>query len=110
MSTLSSDQLSDIQADLGIDNTGTVFTDAELHRLFTRAGADYDRTVVYALDQLMMDAAKLNDYTSGASQEKKSQVFTQLKAMREMWARRAGVGLGTVRAGVIDMDFQEKGD
>jgi hypothetical protein len=110
MSTLSSDQLADLQVDLGISSDGSVFTDAELNRLFTRAEADYDRTVVYALDQIMVDAAKLNDYTAGASEEKKSQVFTALEKMRGIWARRAGVGLGTVRAGVIDMDFMEKGD
>lgn len=110
MATLSAAQLGDIQADLGIGQDGAVFTDAELSRLYTRAESDYDLTVVYALEQLMVDAAKLNDYTAGSSSEKKSQVFAQLKAMREMWAKRAGVGFGELGAGVIDLDFMEKGD
>jgi hypothetical protein len=110
MATLTADQLADMQGDLGIGSTGDVFTDKELSRLYTRAGSDYDLTVVYALDQLLVDAAKLNDYTAGASSEKKSQVFNQLKMMRAMWGVRAGVGQGTLRAGVVDLDFQDKGD
>jgi hypothetical protein len=35
-------------------------------------------------------------------------VFAQLKLMREMWARRAGIGLGDLQAGVIDLDFMDK--
>lgn len=110
MATLSSDQLADIQADLGISDDGAVFTTAELNRLFTRADGEYDLAVVYAIDQLLMDASKFNDYKAGSSSESKSQVFQQLTKMREMWGRRAGVGLGTLRAGVIDLDFMEKGD
>jgi len=110
VATLTSDQLSDMQADLGISDDGAVFTNADLNRLFTRADADYDLAVVYAIDQLMMDASKFNDYRAGSSSESKSQVFKHLQAMREMWGRRAGVGLGTLRAGVIDLDFMEKGD
>ena len=71
MATLSAAQLGDIQGDLGIGSDGAVFTDSELHRLYTRADSDYELTVVYALEQLMVDAAKLNDYTAGSSSEKK---------------------------------------
>jgi len=110
MATLSSDQLGDMQGDLGISDDESVFTDDELNRLFTRADGDYDLGMVYALDQLLMDAAKLNDYMAGSSSEKKSQVFAQLEKMRKLWGTRAGVGAGILRAGVIDLDFMEKGD
>jgi hypothetical protein len=66
--------------------------------------------MVYAINQLLMDAAKFNDYAAGSSSEKKSQVFDHLKAMRELWAEQAGVGRGALSAGVIDLDFMEKGD
>ncbi len=107
---LSDDQITDLRADLGIQSAGAVFTDAELDRLYTRADGDYDLAVVYAIDQLLMDAAKFNDYTAGSSSEKKSQVFAQLKDVRTLWAERAGVVGGVMRAGVIDLDFMEKGD
>ena len=110
MATLSADQLGDLYGDLGIGSDGAVFTDTELHRLYTRADGDYDLAVVYGVEQIMMDAAKFNDYTAGSSTEKKSQVFAQLKEMRGIWAARAGVSGGTLQAGVVDLDFMEKGD
>ena len=110
MAELSDDQRSDIQADIGIDSDQTVFTDAELDRLYTRASSDYDTAVVYALDQLLADAAKFNDYTAGASSERKSQVFENLMKLRNLKASMAGVGMGTIKAGVVDLDFMEKGD
>lgn len=110
MATLDSDQLSDIQGDLGIVADEAVFTDDELHRLYTRAVSSYDLAVVYALDQLLMDAAKFNDYKAGSSSESKSQVFKHLQDVRKVWGQRAGVGYGALSAGVIDLDFQEKSD
>lgn len=80
---LTTDQLTDFQADLGIGNDQSVFTDAELQRLFTRAGEDYSLAVVLALRQLMTSAAKLNDYTVGQTEEKRSQIFKQLKEALE---------------------------
>ena len=107
---LSDQQIMDMRADLGIGSAGAVFTDAELDRLYSRAGSDYDKAVVYGIEQIMMDAAKLNDYRAGSSQESKSQVFEHLQAMREVWGRRAGMLYGALQAGVVDLYFQEKGD
>lgn len=77
--TLTSDQLSDLQADLGITSDQSVFTDSELNRLFTRAVGDYELTITYAVRQLLMQAARFNDYTVGQTSESKSQVYKQLK-------------------------------
>ena len=101
--------LADLQGDLGISTDQTVFTDAELERLYLRAASDYSLAMVYGLRQLLMDAAKLNDYKAGQSSESKGQVFDHLKAMLEMWAAEAGVSAGKLTAGVIDLDFVEKG-
>jgi hypothetical protein len=103
-------QRSDLQADLGIGSDQTVFTDAQLDRLYARAGDVYELTMCYALDQLLVDAAKLNDYKAGQSSESKSQVFKQLQEMRALWGKRAGVGYGTLAGGVIDLDFMEEAD
>lgn len=110
MAALTSELRRDLQADLGIGDDQDIFTNSELDRLYTRAAADYDLTVVYALDQIMVDAAKLNDYRAGSSSESKSQVFEHLQAMRTLWADRAGVCGGRLTAGVVDLDFMEKGD
>lgn len=110
MAELTSELRMDMQADLGIGSAQTVFTNSELDRLYTRAESDYDLAMVYALDQLMMDAAKLNDYRAGSSSESKGQVFEHLRAMRALWAERAGVTGGKLVAGVADLDFMEKDD
>lgn len=107
---LSADQLADFQADLGISSDESVFTDAELNRLYTRAEDDYDTAVALGIRQLMMDAAKLNNYTVGSSSEQKAQVFDHLKAMWEMWSKAAGIGGGALQAGVLDLDFMEKSE
>lgn len=87
MATLDSDQLTDIRADIGDD--GTVFSDAELHRLYTRTSSDYNKAVVLALRQLLMNAAKLHDYRIAQSSESRSQVFKHLKMMLEYWEEKA---------------------
>lgn len=89
MASLTSTQRTDLQADLGISSDEAVFTNTELDRLYTRAGSDYNKTVVLAVRQLLMNAAKFNDYTAGDTQEKKSQVFKNLKQMYDMWSEEA---------------------
>jgi hypothetical protein len=107
---LTADQLSDMQADLGISNSQAVFTDTELNRLYARAESSYELAVTMAFRQLMADAAKFNDYTAGQSSERKSQVFDHIKAMCEWWTKEAGLGgLVPLSAGTIIQDFQEPG-
>lgn len=83
MADLSADQLTDFRADIGDD--GTVFSDAELNRLYTRAESDYNLAIVLAFRQLMTNAAKLHDYTLAQSSERQSQVFDHLKTMLTYW-------------------------
>lgn len=104
---LTSEQLADMQADLGIGADEKVFTDAELNRLFARSSSDFNLAVAIGFRQLMADTAKFNDYTAGQSSEKKSQVFDHVKAMYELWLREAGGGLAPLVAGTIVQDFQE---
>lgn len=85
---LTSDQIVDLRGDLGDTGATPAFSDAELDRLYVRAAESYEQTVVMAIDQLLMNAAKLNDYTAGQTHEKKSQVFDHLKSMRAIWAER----------------------
>ncbi len=89
MTDLSADQLADLQADLGIGDSEGVFTDAALSRLYTRADGDYNLTVTLAIRQLLMNAVRFNDYTSGQSQEKKSQIFDHLKTLLAYWEQKA---------------------
>jgi hypothetical protein len=82
---LTADQLADMQGDLGITTDGTVFTDPELNRLFTRAEEDYNTAVYLAWRQLLGDSAKFFNYTAGHTRIEREKVFEHVKAMVEFW-------------------------
>lgn len=82
---LTADQLADLQADLGIDDSETVFADAELQRLFVRAGEVYPTTVYYAWRQLLAQSAKWIDYRVAQTEEKRSQAYAHIKEMVAYW-------------------------
>lgn len=86
---LTSDQLSDMQADLAITDDETVFTNEELERLYTRAEGDYDRALYFAWRQLRNNAAKLTDYTAGMTSEQRRQVFENLQKITDDYEREA---------------------
>ena len=90
---LTSDQLADIQGDLGISNDEAVFTDTELNRLYTRASDNYALAVYYGYRQILAQAAKFHNYTVANSSVSRSQMFDHLKDMLDFWqdeARTAG--------------------
>lgn len=82
---LTTDQLSDFQSDLGIDDSEAVFTDAELERLYVRAGEVYATAVWYAWRQLLAASTKYIDYRVAQTEEKRSQVYAHIKEMVGYW-------------------------
>ena len=78
---LTATQRADMQVDLGITDDQKVFTDAELDRLYERAGGDYDRAVYLARKQLLSNAARFIDYTAGQTRVEKAQVFEHLSRL-----------------------------
>ena len=94
---LTATQRTDMQADLGITSDEAVFTNDELDRLYARADSDYNSAIYLAWRQLMADAAKFNDYTTGQTQEKKSQLFEHVKAMVDFWGSEARSASNQVR-------------
>lgn len=88
MATLTADQLGDIQADLGISNDGTVFTDAELQRNYTRASGNYDKAVVISFRQLLAQANKLHTYSVASASENLKEVRDNLRDSLTYWEER----------------------
>lgn len=82
---LTTEQLADFQADLGLDDSETVFTDAELERLFQRAGEVYETAVYRAWCQLLAASAKYIDYRVAQTEEKRSQAYAHIKEMVAHW-------------------------
>ncbi len=86
-----------MQADLGISDDETVFTNTELDRLYTRADADYNTAVYLATRQLLANAVKFHDYTAGMTKVQKSQVYDHLKEQVEFWKEEARVADSQMR-------------
>lgn len=82
---MTADQLADLRGDLADTAASPAFSDAELQRLWQRAGGRHKQTVALAIWQLLMQASRLHDYMfgQGASEQKKSQVTRQLKERLE---------------------------
>lgn len=89
MAELTATQRADLQGDLDIGSAEAIFTNDELDRLYTRADEDYDATVVLAIRQLLMHAAKFADYTAGQTSEKKAQVFEHLGRLLAYYEKKA---------------------
>ena len=104
---LTATQLTDFQADIGISSDGGVFTDAELNRLYARAGSDYNLAVLYAIRQILVDAARFDDYSRNETSESKSQVFEHLKELYSLWASEMGGGAVPLVTGTIEQDLIE---
>lgn len=84
---LTTDQLSDMQMDLGITNDQAVFTDTELNRLFERAESNYDKAVYFGWRVLLADTAKFFNYTAGQTRVERAVMFDHVKAMVDYWQK-----------------------
>src|SRR5690554_6869746 len=87
--SLSAQQLADMQADLAIGDDESVFTDAELERLFERANSDYNLAVYYGWRQILAGSAKWIDYRVAQTQVSRSQAFDHLLKMVEFWGNES---------------------
>lgn len=100
---LTSDQLSDLQGDLAISDDESVFTDAQLERLYVRAGEDYNTAVYMALRQLLVASTKWIDYQVAQTKESRSQVFDHLKKMVDFWQVEAQKSTNTQGVKIVGM-------
>lgn len=70
----------------------TVFSDDELNALYTNASANFYLTISYGFRVLLANAAKLNRYVVGQTQEFKDQIFDHLKTMADLYQDWAFAG------------------
>jgi len=103
-------QIVDLRADMG--DVSEAFQDPELHRLWDRtSGAADEYTHLKAVKALMFEgllnnAAKLHDYTAGATSEKLSQIVANLKdrlkayepALEAAMGQKTGLSVAGLRA------------
>jgi hypothetical protein len=98
---LTADDLADLRGDLADNGDTQAFTDAELARLWVRAGGDLTAATLLAVRQLLANAAKFNDYAlgQGARDEKKSQIFDHLVKWEAQLAARVAASGSAVAGG-----------
>ena len=61
------------------------FSDTDLDNLYDLADSNFFLAVSYAYRELAGGGARFNDYVAGQSQEKKSQIFAQLKKLADFY-------------------------
>lgn len=81
---LTEEELRDFHADIGISDDQSVFTDAELQRLYVRSNGNYRKAVILAIKQILADATKLTNYKVGQVQEGQDKVFEHLKDLLDI--------------------------
>lgn len=74
-----------IRRKVGDTGVTPLFSDSDLAVIWTDAGEDRSRAILECLQELMVNAAKFNDYTIGQTSEKKQQVFQNLRMMVDYW-------------------------
>lgn len=85
MTTLTSEQTTDLLADLAAGAIDDVFSLAELQRLYDRAGDDYNLAVYYGWRQIAADSAKWVDYQVAQTKVNRSQAQAGILRMLALW-------------------------
>lgn len=101
MATLTAQQRTDLQNDLGITNNQLVFTDAELDRNYTRQNSDYDKTLLLCWRQLYAQAVRLFKYTTGNTSEERQQIKSNIREQIDYLENRLGDAGGILRSGAL---------
>ncbi len=86
---LTDTQRTDLQADLGISADEAVFTDDELDRLYERADSDYNTAVYFGYRQLLAQANKFHNYTTGMTRVEAAQMREHIRDSMEFWKEEA---------------------
>jgi len=82
---LTATQRTDMQGDLGISDDEAVFTNAELDRLYARAGNDYNLAVFFGYRQLLAQANKFFNYTEGMTRVERKQMRDNISDSMSFW-------------------------
>lgn len=88
---ITAEQIAALRADIGDTGTPPSFSDEALETIWERvsgarnAAMQHEAALGLMLRQLMGNAAKFADFTSGLTSEKRSQVFEHLKYLYELY-------------------------
>lgn len=102
---LTSTQLTRMRNSLGDTGDTQVFTNNELNDLYDQATEDaetgenpFNRAVWYGYEALAASASKLTDYAQNATDEKRSQIFSQVNKMLAYWKNKTEDAIAALTA------------
>lgn len=109
---LSSQQILDIRADLGIGASGAadeIFSDTELNALFDRAGSDYNTAVYFGWRQTLANSARYIDYKVAQTSVSRAQVFDHILKMLAFWGAESRTNANQlISAGISPVPTKHK--
>lgn len=98
----------DLQGDLGIGSDESVFTNAELDRLYTRGGDDYNLAVYFGYRQLLAQANKFHNYTEGMTKVERVQMRENIADSMKFWKAEARVQVRMIGLNSIPPSSKDK--
>jgi hypothetical protein len=79
--SLTPEQYSRFRQDIGDTLERPAFSREEIDDNFLDEGGDWNKAIKRAIWRLLFNASRFNDYVQNETEEKKSQVFANLKAL-----------------------------
>lgn len=111
MAELTSAELLDMRGDLGIGPAPAVFTDAQLQRLYTRAGEHYNTAVYMAWLQIQAGAVGWVDYKVAQTSISREAAYQHIKDMVTSWGAKPGVAANQVQiVGLLEVPPRDKSE
>lgn len=98
MPELTAAEIARFRRKIGDGNTPPAFEDVELQDIWTEAEEDWNKAVLYALEELLGNAWRFTDYTQNESQEKKQQIFANLEKLVARWQKKVDEDKADVKA------------
>lgn len=108
MAAITADDRNYIRRKVGDTGATLLFSDSDLADIWTDAGEDRQQAILECLQELMINAAKFNDYTIGQTSEKKQQVFENLQRMVAYWEKEVRSGVQYKMVGLAAVPERSK--
>lgn len=84
--TLTDTQISRFRRKIG--DSVEAFSPDLLNDLYDEAEGNLDKAILLAYEELLSNAILFTDYTQNETSEKRSQIFTNLMKLRDLWAEK----------------------
>lgn len=85
---LTQEQITRLRRKIGDVNSPPAFPDADLEDTWQEVGGSWNMLVLESIDELISNSWRFTDYVQNQSQEKKSQILSNLLKVRAIWQKK----------------------